>query len=139
MRLLPLLLLLLRGATGAVQPNGVPIDYAQGGTPGPYALPSSGPHPSLLERQLLQWTNAARVATDEFATKYMAGVGGSANAFKDGSGNPYPKVDPLFWQVRLNEVARYQVRNERESAPLLRLPSVRLSSLSLVSLVSSFL
>lgn len=68
-----------------------------------YGVPSDG-FPSLAERRLLLWTNAARVAPEAFEDLYEAGGCSTADFSED---ELTPKA-PLYLDLDLTEVARVQ-------------------------------
>ena len=75
-----------------------------------YGDPSGG-YPSRSERWLHLWTNAARVAPDEFASEYRAGGCG----FDDFSQDEQTAKDPLYLDYGLAEAARYHSEDMAEN------------------------
>lgn len=66
-----------------------------------YGVPVDG-HPSAVERSVVLWTNAARVAPEEFGDDYAAG-GCSTDDFSEDELTPKA---PLYVDLALTEVAR---------------------------------
>ena len=75
-----------------------------------YGVPVEG-YPSHDERELLLWTNAARVAPDEFTDEYSAG-GCSTDDFSDDELTAKP---PLYLDLGLTEASRYHPEIGRAS------------------------
>ncbi|MDP2307493.1 MAG: CAP domain-containing protein [Pseudomonadota bacterium] len=67
-----------------------------------YGVPVDG-FPTQAERQLLLWTNAARVAPEEFENEYQ-GAGCSYDDFEPGEQSPKA---PLYIDLDLTEVSRW--------------------------------
>lgn len=75
-----------------------------------YGVPVDG-YPSVDERSLLLWTNAARVAPDAFTDEYTAG-GCSTADFSEDELTPKP---PLYVDLALTEVARVHSTDMKEN------------------------
>ncbi len=61
-----------------------------------------GGYPSLSERQVIVYTNAVRMAPQQYRDKYMAGFGPDPRSILQ----TYPAVEPLYYQPELNASAR---------------------------------
>ena len=67
-----------------------------------YGVPVSG-YPNWRERAVLVLTNIVRMAPVEYRASYMA----DWPAYTDGILQTYSPVDPIYWNLELNQVARY--------------------------------
>jgi MYXO-CTERM domain-containing protein len=77
-----------------------------------YGDPVDG-YPSHVERELLLWTNAARVAPDAFEDEYEAGY--EPCSFDDFSEDEQTPKDPLYIDLDLTEVARVHSIDMKET------------------------
>lgn len=77
-----------------------------------YGVPVDG-YPSHGERKLLLWTNAARVAPEEFDQEYQAGY--SPCSFDDFSADEQIPKSPMYIDLALTEVARYHSETMEEN------------------------
>lgn len=75
-----------------------------------YGVPE-GDLPSLAERQVVLWTNAARVAPDAFVDDYSAGGCSTADFSED---ELTPK-DPLYVDLMLTDAARFHSEDMAEN------------------------
>lgn len=79
----------------------------------PYGVPVDG-YPSHAERTLLLWTNAARVAPEEFDQEYQAGY--EPCAFDDFQADEQVPKDPMYIDVALTEASRYHSETMEENS-----------------------
>ena len=61
-----------------------------------------GGYPSLFERQVIVYTNAVRMAPQQYRDKYMAGFEPDPRSILQ----TYPAVEPLYYQPRTEPSAR---------------------------------
>ncbi len=62
-----------------------------------------GGYPSLFERQTIVYTNAVRMAPQQYRDKYMAGFTPDPHSILQ---TAYPAVEPLYYEPALNQSAR---------------------------------
>lgn len=63
--------------------------------------------PSLLERRVIVYTNALRMAPQQYRDKYMAGFQPSPSGIL----KSYSPVEPLYYERQLNESARFHAQD----------------------------
>lgn len=71
-------------------------------TPQKYTGAPVNGYPNLFERRLMVYTNAVRMAPQEYRDKYMAGFQPSPSGIL----NVYAAVEPLYYEPALNDSAR---------------------------------
>jgi hypothetical protein len=77
-----------------------------------YGVPVDG-YPSHAERRLLLWTNAARVAPEEFDQEYQAGY--SPCSFDDFTADEQIPKSPMYIDLALTEASRYHSETMEEN------------------------
>ena len=63
--------------------------------------------PSLLERRVIVYTNALRMAPQQYRDRYMAGFQPSPSGIL----KSYSEVEPLYYERQLNESARFHAQD----------------------------
>jgi len=66
-----------------------------------------GGYPSLFERQLLVYTNAVRMAPQQYRDKYMAGFQPNPSSILQS----YTALGPLYYEPKLNQSARFHAQD----------------------------
>jgi hypothetical protein len=64
-------------------------------------------YPSLFERQVIVYTNAARMAPQQYRDKYMAGFTPDPHSILQA----YTAVEPLYYKPQLNQSARFHAED----------------------------
>jgi hypothetical protein len=82
------------------------------GSPGAQMQPiftgaPAGGYPSLFERQVLVYTNAVRMAPQQYRDRYMAGYQPNPSSIL----RSHTAVEPLYYEARLNQSARFHAQD----------------------------
>ncbi|MCU0914344.1 MAG: CAP domain-containing protein [Planctomycetes bacterium] len=96
-----------RDEWGAADVQAFELGSSQAGTqPMLTGAPVDG-YPNLFERRVLVYTNAVRMAPQQYRDKYMAGFQPNPQAIL----RTYGSVEPLYYEPQLNRSARFHARD----------------------------